>query len=237
MGRYEVLVDGVWVWAGSAGPDAPPPPPPVQYLALPGVSGAVARVSPDSGLDLTGSCRMLWTVRKANWRPAVQQVMVAKWGSDGGCAWYAATNPNGGAHFRYSPTGLVTNAVYIDTAAVAETPNGQVVFVEDVYTAGNRQLSRRWAPDSATPQWSAAAVSTTGTHAAFDVNDVGMSIGSIADGGYRNLEADVFQLVIYDASGAVAFTLDPDRWVSGPSWQTATGHTVTLAGTASIQSE
>lgn len=255
MGVKMISVGGEWVPAsGIPNVGAPPPPPDDdQYLSLPGVNGAVARVTAGASLHISGSQTMYCLVRAPDWTPAVQRIFASKWidaGDQRSWVW-AIFGPGpqvGGAYFQFTTTGQwPTGGVERTTGTPSPEPAANTwIWLKFEFNATNQQVIYSSAPAGATPDpdlslvglaaltWTQIAVTATTTAAGAIFNSTArFTIGGIDSADYAQFQGDFLQLVLVSGSTQL-FRLDPNEWVSGTTWTTTTGHTVTLAGTASV---
>jgi len=212
-----------------------------KYLSLPGANGAIASVpDTDTALDLTGSHTIRARIRKADWTPTSGELFIAKWGDSGNWGYHWQLNASGQPYFGWTNNGSTGAGETGSTPSPTMTENVWL-WVEWKLVASTRTISMSTHADQATEPttgWTQVSVSAGGgpTGTLYD-SSANLSIGSQADGSYRPTNADISQLVIRNESDTNVFQLDPDNWTSGTTWVTSTGHTVTLEGTATVETE
>lgn len=215
-----------------------------KYLNLPGTSGQGARIADDPTLDLTGDQTLYVLMRPIDWTPPTDvRIILSKWStatSQLSFVWGLATT--GGAYYQAS----ANSSTWSETPTPAPVP-AQVddtwVWVRFVYTHATRRVVMSTAPVPASPDptvnpatltWTSVADSgaATGLAATFS-SSAPLVVGATNSLSSRLFIGRIAQLVLAGPSGVV-FRLDPSNWVSGTTWVTSTGHTVTLNGAASV---
>jgi hypothetical protein len=247
MGALKISIGGVWYYA--AGADlGPPPVEDTQALILPGTSGSVARVTAGSSLNLPGTQTVYALIRMTDFTPTTIKVLATKWADTGSQRSYAwsifGTGASGGILAQFTGNGTLTAPSYVEQVTGAPSPaptDNQWIWIRLHMNAANRLITYSTAvadindPNTIPTSWTEIASTIAG--AAMPANFAStarFTVGSIDEGTYQNFLGDVAQLAMADAGGSVIFRLDPNNWTTGSTWTTSTGHTMTLAGSATV---
>lgn len=211
-----------------------------QYLSLPGVSGSIASVPSAAELQLSGANTLRVRMRKSDWTPVTDQVVLSRQGATGNWSWVWRWQSESVPYFQRSTTGSNSGANLPPTSPSPALVDGTTYWLE-MKVLQDFTVSLSTHPDQPTEPtsgWTLAATSSPlGSMGAIFPGTADMVIGSIVGGSFLPLAADIFQMALYDETDTKVFQLDPANWSGGSTWVTSTGHTVTLAGSALINSE
>jgi hypothetical protein len=179
-------------------------------------------------------------VRKADWTPTANEVIFARWGDSGDWSYFWRLQTTGGTYFQFTQNGSTVAAAPTTSAPSPALAVNDWIWVEWRLVAASRQvLVATHDGDVAADPVDAGGYSTVvtgGTGAAMGAMYSGgtqaVTIGGFVDG--SNMQIDIAQIFVLNASDAVVFSLDPANWTTGTSWTTDSSHVVTLVGTATI---
>jgi hypothetical protein len=252
LGALIISNGGAWRYVANGelvgGGDPPPPPPTYKYINLTGANGCGARVTENGSLNLSGSQTMYCLEWCDDWTPAVVKVVATKWADTGNQRSYAWTISDvasfvGSAVFMHSPNGTTLVERYSPVPSPAMTDDAWV-WTRRKFTASTNAVEFATAPAGSSPDptvdptsltWTVRATQTPSTAAAaIYASTARFTIGGIDELNYNNYVGRMAQVIVANASDTVVFRADPSNWESGTSWVTSTGHTVTLAGAATI---
>jgi len=227
----------VWIPVDGAPGETPPPSSSGAYISFPGTSGSYASVAQLTLPSVTH--RFVWEMRRTTWTANEQKLTVTKWNDSGPYGWWAAINANGSAHFRYSTQADPRAIVYVEgSAPSALPPTDEFIELDQSFDGPTRTAQLSWRHVGGS-EWTSFSRSPTGASVASILDSSApFRIAASGAGNYRNLNADVRQLTLYNDKGQSVFTLDPDvgaDFADGSSWVSDSGHTVTLSGGATIK--
>lgn len=209
-----------------------------KYLRLPGAASAVVSTPSSTALRFAGATTMRVRIRCQDWTPAENKNIVSVWGASGNYGWAWKLRNTGQLNFQRSNNGT---AVAANNTAAAPSPaltDGVTYWLQFTVNA-DWSMSISTHPDQVaepTTGWTEVAVAPPLQTLVIHPSTADLIIGGIdGDTTSQVLQADIFQMVLYDASSTKVFQLDPANWTTGTTWITSTGQTMTLEGQATIE--
>ncbi len=206
------------------------------YLALPGTSGNYASTPDAAGLDIVGDIDIRARVAAADWSPAAESYIVAKWTTTGNQRSYALTlDTTGALILRWSADGtaVLSASSTANLSALAANATKWIRATLDVNDGGgNRVITFYTSDDGTTWTQLGATVTTAGTTSIFASTAV-LELGSHTGGTAGLFAGKLFRAEVRSGIGGTAVAAPI---ATTASITDATPLTWTVNGTAYLSS-
>ena len=206
-----------------------------KYGWLPGVAGNYFSTPDSAAASITGDIDIRVKVALADWTPAVNTALVAKYFGTGNQRSYLLyiEASSGKLIFQVSNNGSA--AIFPQSSTGMGFSDGTVGWVRATMDmddgAGNRVTRFYKSTDGET--WTLISTDTTaGTYSLFN-STAPVELG-IIEASANPLSGKIYQAQIYNGiDGPLAVDFDPSRWTSGSTFTASTGETWTINSTGS----